>query len=264
MDLARVYTKRRDFSEAEKLFNLVFESRKLYLGSENPLTLNAVSSIAWLRTWQSRWNDAADLYKTVLVARGKAHGHQHPDTVDSMEDLASVYAKLSNFSAADDLYKQALTLRTEVFGESDPKTLNTISRIASLRYQQNRFTDMEQLLQIVLQGYKALPSCTPEVLAITVELAELSRDQCKLHKAEREGEEAVRFGTTQLGSDHPDVKAAKLSLAGTKEFLGKLSEAATLYNEVLDSESKLCGPEKSTKPEYRILPRKYSAASKTV
>ena len=108
--------------------------------------MDAISSIAWLRTWQSRWNDAADLYKTVLVAREKAHGYQHPDTIDTMEDLASVYVTLRNFSAADDLYKQALSLRTEIFGESDPKTLNTMSSIASLQYEQNRFTDMGQLL----------------------------------------------------------------------------------------------------------------------
>jgi tetratricopeptide (TPR) repeat protein len=243
VDLARVYTRRKAFSEAERLFNIVFESRKLDLGPANPKTFDAVSSIAWLRTKQSKWNDGADLYKTVVEGRVKAQGDQHPDTLQAIMNLASVYVQLSNFFDAEDLYQRVLDARTSVLGESHPETLNTMRSIADLRYKQSRFTDMEQLLKHVLEGYKAIDSCSPDVVAVTVTLAELSRGQCKLYKAEREGEEAVSFGNTQLGGDHPDVREAKLSLGHTKYHIGKFSEAETLYGEVFDFESKFSGPE---------------------
>ncbi|KAN0066948.1 hypothetical protein V8E54_014872 [Elaphomyces granulatus] len=202
------------WTEAEKLFVQVMETRKTLLGPEHPDTLTSMANLASTYRNQGRWTEAEKLEVQVMETRKAVLGPEHPDTLTSMASLASTYWNQGRWTESEKLGVQVMERRKTALGPEHPDTLSSIANLACTYRNQGRWTEAEKLdgrwteaeklnVQVMETFKTVLGPEHPDTLTSMANLACIYRNQGRWTEEEQLFVQVVETSKTVLGPDHP-------------------------------------------------------------
>ncbi|KAN0087257.1 hypothetical protein V8E54_000945 [Elaphomyces granulatus] len=128
--MASTFRNQGRWTEAEKLFVQVMETRKTALGPEHPDTLTSMHNLASTYLNQGRWTEAEMLLVQVMETSKTVLGPEHPDTLISMGDLASTFSNQGRWTEAEKLKVQVIETSKTALGPEHPDTLTSMHNLA--------------------------------------------------------------------------------------------------------------------------------------
>ena len=251
--IARYFTARARYGEAEKLFERVLAGRAKLLGPRHLDTLRTEKGLAIVYRLQGRYAEAEVLYGRVLTGRTKLLGVNHPDTLLTAHDLASVYVRQGRYKEAEMLYKRVMIDREKLLGPEHPHTLWTVNNLAVVYTSQSRFGEAETLYKRVLKDReKVLGPEHPSTLRTIDNLADVYASLGQYSDAEVLYKRALAGNEKVLGPDHPDTLHTVTGLANNYSSQGWYGEAEVLYRRAMVGQDKLLG---SKHPDTMLVVR---------
>ncbi|CAE6475576.1 unnamed protein product [Rhizoctonia solani] len=241
-NLARMYRKKHNISEARELLELVLASQRRLLGEEDPETLNTMHDLAWTLYLQRQYAEAEFIMTKVIDSRKQFLGEQYPDTLDSMDVLASIYQAQGRLTESEVLRMMIITTRRELFGEDNLVTLQGMQNLAFTYQAQGRMENAEVLYKtIVACRGRVLGEDHPETLVSIHVLASTYLAQDRLGEAEGLYKAALVSRKQALGEDHPDTLMTMGDLAYTYLRQNRLMESENLGTAVLAARRRILG-----------------------
>ena len=201
------------YSEAEKSFFQVVETRKRVLGAEHPDTLTSIGRLAWTLWDQGQWKEAENLEVQVMETSKRVLGAEHLDTLTTINNLASTFRNQGRWKEAEELDVQVIETRKRVLGAEHPGTLTSMNNLASTFWNQGRWKEAEELeVQVMETRKRVLGAEHPDTLttmnnlAFTWKLQDWDKEAIALMK------ECVRLRERVLGLDHPLTSSSRVAL----------------------------------------------------
>ncbi|KAK3326908.1 hypothetical protein B0H66DRAFT_530896 [Apodospora peruviana] len=232
----RMYYDEGRWSEAEKLFMQVMETRKTKLGADHPSTLTSMANLASTYRNQGRWEEAEKLFVQVMETRKTKLGVDHPDTLTSMANLASTFWNQGRWEEAEKLFVQVMETRKTKLGVDHPDTLTSMANLASTFWNQGRWEEAEKLEVQVMETRKTkLGVDHPDTLTSMANLASTYRNQGRWEEAEKLEVQVMETRKTKLGADHPSTLTSMANLASTFWNQGRWEEAEKLEVQVMET-----------------------------
>jgi CHAT domain-containing protein/Tfp pilus assembly protein PilF len=146
-NLADLYRKQGQYSQAEPLYKRSLAIRENALGTEHPQLATLLNSMGQLYWVQGRYVEAEPLYKRSLAIREKALGGAHPAVALSLNNLALLYVDTGRYVEAEQLYKRSLAISEKALGGEHPIVALGLNNLALLYVNQGRYMDAEPLYQ---------------------------------------------------------------------------------------------------------------------
>ncbi|KAK3328706.1 hypothetical protein B0H66DRAFT_596327 [Apodospora peruviana] len=232
----RMYYDEGRWSEAEKLFMQVMETRKTKLGADHLDMLTSIANLASTFWNQGRWEEAEKLFVQVMETRKTKLGADHPDTLNSMANLASTYRNQGRWDEAEKLDVQVMETSKTKLGADHPDTLTSIANLASTFWNQGRWDEAEKLFVQVMETSKTkLGADHPDTLTSIANLALTFWNQGRWEEAEKLFVQVMETRKTKLGADHPDTLNSMANLASTLWNQGRWEEAEKLFVQVMET-----------------------------
>jgi tetratricopeptide (TPR) repeat protein len=244
--------------------------RERGLGTEHPVTLASLTSLAWVLIRQGEFEAAEKISRRALGVNEKVLGPEHPDTLSSVNSLAFALMRQGKYKVAEKMSRQALAGREKVHGREHLDTLSSVCYLASVLEMQGKYEDAEKMNQRALDGReRALGPEHPDTLMSVSNLASVLERQGKYEEAENMCRRVLNGMEKALGLEHPNTLAGVSDLAWLLMRRGKYEAAEKMSQRVLDSSEKTLGPEhpltvSSISELASVLERKgkYEAAEK--
>ena len=232
------------WTEAEKLFLVAVEQRKINLGLDHPGTLTTMHNLASTYRDQGRWGEAEKLEVEVMKTRKAKLGLDHPDTLLTMNNLAATYSNQGRWDEAETLEVVVMNAKKEKLGLEHPDTLHTMHNLAATYCDQGRLDEAEKLQVEVMNVRKAkLGSEHLDTLQTMHNLASTYWNQGRLDEAEKLQVEVMNARKAKLGSEHLDTLQTMHNLASIYWNQGRLDEAEKLEEEVMNARKAKLGSE---------------------
>ena len=123
-----------------------FEIRHEILGSEHPLTLTSMYSVAQFLFAQSKFQAADFLFQQHLNLAERILNPAHRETLKSMTFIASIkfYYK-GQFKNDEESYRRVLALRKEVLGLNHPDTITSMANLGLMLRRQSKVMDAMEM-----------------------------------------------------------------------------------------------------------------------
>ncbi|CAE6410466.1 unnamed protein product, partial [Rhizoctonia solani] len=239
---SRVYEKRGQWKEAERLHVHVQESLKQVLGNEHPDTLASIHRLAGSYSSLGRYEDARSLYTQVVDTMKRVLGNDHPDTLAGMHELARSYSSLGRYEDARSLYTQVVDTMKRVLGNDHPDTLASMHELARSYSLLGRYENARSLFAQVVDTMKqVLGNDHPGTLAGMHGLAGSYSLLGRYEDARSLYTQVVDTMKRVLGNDHPYTLAGMHELAGSYSLLGRYEDARSLFAQVVDTMKRVLG-----------------------
>ncbi|KAI9658337.1 MAG: hypothetical protein M1821_002470 [Bathelium mastoideum] len=201
------------YNEAKKPLLRSWELRKTALGTEHPVTLCGMASLAEAVFNQGRYREVEDLDKQLIEKSVRVLGPNDPATLARKAHLALAYRKQGRWKSAEELELLVLETRTKLLGSEHPDTLDAMANVGVTLEFQERHEEAENLLRRVTeQRVKSLGGEHCDTLYSMYELAWTLYMQGKLQQAEQLELQVIDGRIRILGSEHPDTLGSKVDL----------------------------------------------------
>ncbi len=289
-ELAEIYLANNKVSQAESLSRNVYERSRLYLGENNPLSLERGQVLVESLTQAEKLKEAFDLGVNLLQKLTEVLGTKHQNTLSLRDSLAEILAANNDFQKALTYYQEIREYKEGALGPMHPETLATMKAMAELYLQQDQIDESENIQYSVYQRLEEKYGQThPETLRSMNELADIYLQQGKYKDSMDISKGALGIEQVELGEDDPmtlntmfrigklhyikkeEEKAMEIlgqTLAMQEKFLGFDNAEATrtrdLLNKILSEQAtniiQLEEDQNSTQPSFQG-PREENASS---
>ena len=129
------------YSDAEKLYRSVIETRSRILGPEHPDTLASRHRLVYALNEEEKHAEAESEAREVAELREKILGFEHPDTLLSRYNLASALYHEGKYAEAERLYREVFKLDNIVLGPEHPRTLAARIGLANALNDQGKYPE---------------------------------------------------------------------------------------------------------------------------
>lgn len=146
---------RLDFPGAEKTLREALPLAKTVYGNEHPAIANIMSRLGTILLQQGKMGETESLFRQALAMRLKLLGDQHPDVQLARVELARLLQAQQHFDAADTLFTEALTARRTLLGESSPAVASSLMDLAILASRQGQWSKAAANLRAAVPIWRA-------------------------------------------------------------------------------------------------------------
>lgn len=192
---------------------------------------------------QGRYDESLEHSRAALALQGNDLGWRHPDVALSRNNIAAVHFRRSELDQAAEQLRQSLDVWNAAFGADNPRTLTVRLNLASILYMQESYAEAEAEYASVCGSMRrsggelaTVETCERNWAAVLVAL-----DRPEEAIALLEG--VLPQLEVRLGSDHPDVADACLTLAEARAATGQLAQAERLVERAVAIRSDTLGAE---------------------
>ncbi|KAG8708122.1 hypothetical protein FRC09_001430 [Ceratobasidium sp. 395] len=240
-----VYHEAGRIGDEEMLLNAEHGASVLRLGSDHPLTLRSMDSLARICYRQRRWTEAEQLSRKVLDIRRRVWSNKHLELLRSLKNLASIYADQQRWKEVEALEREALDIRERVWGNQHPDTLSNLSDLAATYRYQERWEEADALERKVLETRRRVWGDEhPDTLAKMSGLSMEYMNQGRWGQAEVLQREVVDIEKRLWGNEHPETLRSMNSLAITCTNQGNWEQAERLQRQVVEMGVRVWGGDK--------------------
>jgi len=174
--------------------------------------------------------------------RQSASSSLDPALGSTLTELAVALKETGRFEDSDRVFKRALAISRSAKDHSSADYARLLADLGRLELSQGRLENADKLLKESLElTHQILGPRHPELAAILMEISSLRAWQDDLQAAERNARDAVNIYRDTLPDLHPDRVLADYRLAEVLYLLGRIDEAALLYERSLDAQRRLYG-----------------------
>jgi len=257
--------------EAELLYTLVFETRKILYGNSHSESITALVNLGLYYNDIENYSKAEPLFMEALTLRKEILSPDHIDTLQLLNTLGSLYHHSGKYSEAEKLYREAIEGINRVIeqeknnhqGSGTPtptspythtpldhtNTSSTelikfvfMSNLASLLKLKGQVNEAEILFrQIVDARTRYLGTTHPDTIASISNLAMICKVQGKYAESEIRYREALKARITRFGLHDTDTLTLMHTLGMLVKSLGRYAEAEQICHEVLNMRRKVLG-----------------------
>jgi eukaryotic-like serine/threonine-protein kinase len=228
--LAKLYMGQARYSDANEVLTTAIEIGQREFNGRRyiRLTLDAVNSLAVLRTRQGRFDEAQELFNDVLKRRREKLDDDHPWVLQTITDFGVLRRIQGQHEQAKKLLTQALEGRRNKLGTDVPAYFESQHELALLYMAMEDFQRAAPLLLNAYNGRKTkIGADHPHTLQSAHELAVLHIAQSQYDKAEPLLLEAFPGREVKLGPKHPYTVETLNQLIKLYEAWDKPDEAET-------------------------------------
>ncbi|MGD1698603.1 CHAT domain-containing tetratricopeptide repeat protein, partial [Dapis sp. BLCC M229] len=241
-NLASLYQKQGNYTEALPLYQRSRAIREKALGAGHPEVANSLNNQAELYRVQGKYTEALPLYQKSLAIREKALGADHPDVATSLNNQAELYRVQGNYTEALPLYQRSRAILEKALGADHPNVAQSLNNLALLYFDQGKYTEALPLYQKSLAiRERALGADHPDIAQNLNNLASLYQVQGKYTEALPLYQRSKAIFEKALGTDHPNVATSLNNQASLYQVQGKYTEALSLHQRSLAIREKALG-----------------------
>jgi tetratricopeptide (TPR) repeat protein len=143
--LALLYHSRRNYAQAERLYQEELLELEEALGPDHPDVASVLNNLGRLYYEQERYAEAEPLYRRSLQIVEANYGEEHPKAARRLVNLAELYLATGVKGRADALCQRALAIQESGFGPRDSSTVKSLKEYAAMLRNKNRTAEAEQL-----------------------------------------------------------------------------------------------------------------------
>eukprot|EP01040_Poterioochromonas_malhamensis_P015544 gene15544-17420_t len=276
--LGSLYLHDGNYHEAEKAYQISYETVIELYGENHPQTSIAINNLSTIYVTQGRYEDAEALFNkndlgsnqlfsmntraALLLKTGKyieaetisltcielckeeeGVGGYAPNLLkDAMGNLAASYDGQRRFSEAEALHSQAIEMVTKKYGENHLDTLIAKNRLACSYCAQGDYGESIQLFEMILNKRKELLGLShPETIQSMHNLASTYFHGKKYDEGERLMKETIREEEKKYGKDHINTINSMMELSTMFDIQGRYDESIALLEECVQRKTKLFG-----------------------
>ncbi|HJT30944.1 MAG TPA: tetratricopeptide repeat protein [Pirellulales bacterium] len=201
---------------------------------------------------------AIEVFERARGTRTARLGPDHPDTLVTMNHLARAYQLNGQLAKSRPLFEETLAKRKTTLGPNHPDTLESMDNLAWALHGSHEFAKAVPLFEETLEKRKAtLGTGHSDTLSTMGHLAAAYALNGQIARAVPLYKETLEKRKAALGPDHPDtlesmddlatahMAGSQLAMAGGRvaDANSQLTEAARLYEEVLQKKKARLGPD---------------------
>ncbi|MEC4850779.1 MAG: CHAT domain-containing tetratricopeptide repeat protein, partial [Jaaginema sp. PMC 1079.18] len=233
-DLAALYQRMGNYSEAEPLVQRALAIREQAFGEDHPSVATSLHNLAALYQNMGNYSEAEPLYQRALAIREQASGRNHLDVARTLNGLAVLYQDMGNYSEAEALHQRALAIKEQALDSDHPSIARTLNGLAALYRDMGNYSEAEPLFQRALAiREQALGSDHLDVANSLHNLAELYQDMGNYSEAEPLKQRTLAIVEQVLGNNHPIVATSLNRLALLYQAQGDITSATDYLNRSL-------------------------------
>tara|TARA_B100000212_G_scaffold267123_1_gene206579 strand:+ start:3288 stop:5564 length:2277 start_codon:yes stop_codon:yes gene_type:complete len=241
-ELSEIYLANDKVSQAESLSRNVFERSRLYLGENNPFSLERGQVLVESLTQADKLKEAYDLGVNLLQKLTEVLGTNHPDTLKAKDSLAEILAANNNFEKALEYYQEIRENKEEVLGPMHPETLATMKAMAELYLQQDQISESENIqYSVYLRLKEKYGQSHPETLRSMNELADIYLEQARYERSMQLSEGALEIEQVELGEDDPMTLNTMFRIGKLHYISEEEEKAMEILGQTLAMQEKLLG-----------------------
>jgi tetratricopeptide (TPR) repeat protein/transcriptional regulator with XRE-family HTH domain len=235
-NLAVVYFSQGQYEKAELLYQRALDIRIKVLGLDHPLIAMVLSNLGAVYMEQGQYEKAESFYERALHIREQALGSDHPEVAYPIQGLAALYKERGQYEKAKSFYERALHIREQALGFEHLEVAYPIQGLATLYKMQGQYEKAKPLYEHALTLLNHhLDQNHPDVADIFYELAHFHQLQQQTTEALSLYQHALTIREKALGPHHPKTNATRITYTDFLRELGRLDEAMTLENQVLET-----------------------------
>lgn len=202
------------------------------LGSEDPLTLNAMFNLARTYLHLGEQHLSHHTLVRVLRKRKRLFGLNHPDTLMTRNELGmSLCAQKKHLKAAEKLVENVLQARRRILGEEHAYTLWSVNDLSKVLCERKRGLEAAELLENIIPVVTR--TLGDEHVGMTMTRSNLARAYV-LCERWTDADSLLRGLLNVIPSGHPDRINTMSGLVHVAIRMGKLDEAEQDCKALLD------------------------------
>jgi len=241
-ELAEIYLANDKVSQAESLSRNVFERSRLYLGENNPFSLERGQVLVESLTQSGKLKEAYDLGVNLLQKLTEVLGTKHQDTLKAKDSLAEILAANNDFQKALEYYQEIREDKEGALGPMHPETLATMKAMAELYLQQDQIDESENIqYSVYLRLEEKYGQTHPETLRSMNELADIYLEQTRYEESMQLSEGALGIEQVELGEDDPMTLNTMFRIGKLHYISEEEEKAMEILGQTLAMQEKLLG-----------------------
>ena len=227
---------RGDNAAAAPYFERALELREQLLGSNHPLTVDAMDYLAKTLVETGRLPEAEALSRRVLAAHELRVGPEHADTASALTALGEVLAKKGEHAQAEPLIRRALEVQQRCLPADHPDTGLSMWHLGETLRDLQRHDEAEPLARDALRIWEAAFGPDHEWIGWgLIGLAHTRLAQGDAAEAAALAARAAPLLERAFGSAHAAVAETLLLHARALLALGRAADAEPLLQRVHDA-----------------------------
>jgi tetratricopeptide (TPR) repeat protein len=237
-------SERRQYQEAQPLFEKMLVICRKVLGEEHPQTASCYNSVALNLHAQGKHALAQPLFEKALAIKRNVVGEMHPSTASSYNDVAASLNAQGKHALAQPLFEKALAIYRQVLGEGHLHVALGYNNLAGNLIAQSKYSQAQPLLETALAIWrKVLGEEHPHTAQCYNNLAMNLGAQGKYALAQPLLEKALAIKRKVLGEEHPGTALSYNNVASNLNYQGKHALAQPWFEKALAIRRKVLGEE---------------------
>lgn len=149
---AVVAHRKRNYTEALRLYERVLGGKNAALGKTHPETLDTLNNLGLLFAFTRRNAHALTILTSAYNSRKRVLGPDHEETLCAIHNIGLVYWGMRDHDMALKWYRRALEGRLRVLGVEHPEYLSTVNNIGLIHQAKSRYEEALECYKIALSG----------------------------------------------------------------------------------------------------------------
>lgn len=242
--LARLYRALGRYQEALELNTSALNTQRRYQGRVHHRALLTARGLGGDLRGLGRLEDAVDEDIATLDGLRAAFGEDHPHTLAAENNLAVARFHAGDIATAHDEGERHCARRDRLFGRDDPRNWHSLANLGLYQRAMGLFDDSVATLgrahELASANKPPPPLAGPIVSWLRSVSERLAPGRDTTMAKGRNGEALVAL-RDELGEDHLQVVACKLSYANAHRAVGEAGYAVTATTECLETLDRLPG-----------------------
>jgi len=232
------------YAQAEPLLGRAVDIRQRVFGPNDPVTLDAMSSLALLLHRQGREAEAEKLQREILQTERQVLGPHDPKTVASMYQLSQILGERGQSADAEKLQREVLALEQQIHGPESQQAIKAEGNLAFTLQAEGHYKEAEKWARQGLDaGQRVLGNDHPDTLKISGFLEEVLGNEGRYKEEERLLASTIEAERRVLGAEHPETLGSLSDLATCLRNQGRYQEAEKLARSVVEQRSRVLSPD---------------------
>ncbi|HKQ97949.1 MAG TPA: tetratricopeptide repeat-containing protein kinase family protein, partial [Candidatus Polarisedimenticolia bacterium] len=242
LTLGEVYQNLGLWPTARTLVDQALGIRTGLFGADDPRTLEARESLAYVEMTLDHQKEAERLYGELIEARRRTLGAEEIATLRAIDGLGRVYQHQGRHAEAERMHRQTLEVYLRIEGETGHEALHAMGLVADSCRIQRRFDEAETWYEREIAGLrKAYGDDNPLVLSEQGYLAQVYTEQGRHAEAEAIYRDTLDRMARVLGEDHPMRLEMLNQLGVLYDEEERYADSETIHREVYEKRRRILG-----------------------
>jgi len=240
--------------EADRTGRKLVEIRRRRLGDDHPDTLRARVDHLMVLFNMGRYADGEEVAREIADGYVRVFGADHPEAALAKGGLAGTLEAQGEWAEAEKLFREVIETCAKRLGDKHRTTINAMEDLSRFLRQRSRFDESRELATRCLDLVRArFGEQHLEYAHSAVNLANLLSESSRREASTEDDlrsevlfREALAIYRAHFDGAHPRLANALFGLTTALHRLKRTSEALPLFEELVEMDRELYGPEHTT------------------